>query len=901
MLRDRTGWRNPGYFATGCEVAPRNSTYALLVRHRLGRSLVKPALHLFPTRQVLRRAVKIMAREGVGSWIVVALVVGALASLHQTNTFSMTDGRFFDTASSAGRADRPAVVIVERDAAFARMGPDRHAKLEQLLAQLGAERIGYLGISRRAGPARPPIPVVQAVAPRPLPASDRWVLPRNHTTALQGARALPAAQYGIYRRQWTALDGIEGPVPTFETALADRTTGSVERFFVRIPASQSIPAITASQILNGQLAAGELAGTVAILAGPDTLRGSLTTPLAPNTRSTSEAEFRAYGVQALRTGRLVLPARDWEALLLIMALGMATAFAFQRSDPKRLAVLLPVAINAMTIAIAWAALEFAGRLLPLTAMLAAPWLVAFLRVLGRERRQDRRLEDSAARAVQHAFGRSALREGARLPEFLRDAARLAAVDQSLLIERRSDGQIGALTAHNAELSDITLSPAELEPMLDRLRRRPAAIAADTIVPGWTGQARMTWLGGTGRDLYWLYTLPQTGNVRRSAFLVRAIAGSFRELFRWRAHLNSRDRLDERFVPVDSKVASAISLIAQSSDQIRHGFDTVGTAVMIFHMVGSPLHANAPMQDLYRQAGLAVSETSLVEALLALTELDGERIDAMLQDLLLHGGEMRVPMRQLGPEERIFRVAAPSRIARSRERVIVLEAIDVSELHRAADLRQAVALFMDLQLRNDFEAIMLGSELASDPRVTVEQVRPIVSRITETTRRAIDRLDEVAELVRADIWNLAESSYPVDARSVVIDAVERSQEFAQELSVELVTELPGASGFTIAEPAALGAMMRAMLRVLIADTPQGDTVRLTLEELEERTHIRISGGFGIALERLLQLLSGQEGEALGEFRAISDGMSKAVQWDASVSYWGREADGFGFNIDLRRIG
>lgn len=850
----------------------------------------------------MRRLARVLAREGVGSWVAIVLVVGALAALHQSETFTVTDGRLFDAATTREAASRPTVVIVELDREFAARGAGKGTRLEAALERLGVERVGYLETRSLAPEAGSAIPAVIGLSPSQIPASDRWQLPAiAGMQAAPSARVLASAQYGIYRQQWSALPGMDADIPTFETALSGRTTDDIERFYVRMPASQSIPVITATQVLEGQLAVGELAGTVAILAGPDTLQGSLTTPLSPSSRATSEARFRAHAVQALRTGRIVLPARSWEAWLLIALIGVAIGVAYMRSDPKRLAILLPLAATLMVLAIGWASLQFAGRLLPVTAMVLVPWIVSFLRVLGRERWQDRRLEESSARAVQHAFGRSALREGARLPEFVRNAARLAGVEKSLLIERKADGTIGPLNAYNAEFSDIALSSRELDTTLSQIRDRRAARRATEIVPDWPAQAMMTWLGGTERDIYWLYTLPNSANARKSAHLVRAITASFRELFRWRAHLNARKSLDQRYVPIDDKVASAISLVAQSSDQIRHGFDTVGTAVMIFHMVGSPLHANAPMHELYRQAGLTVGEATLTEALLRLTELDEERIEAMLQDLLLNGGEMRVPMRSFGPEEYIFRIAVPKRIARSRERVIVLEAIDVSELHRAADLRQAVALFMDLQLRNDFEAIMLGSELASDPRVTGEQVKPIVARITETTRRAIDRLDEVADLVREDISNLEGASYPVDARTLVIDAMERTADFARDLDVRIETELPGASGFTIAEPTALGAMLRAILRVLIADTPQGDSVKLRLEELDGRTHIRISGGFGIALERLLQLLSNHEGEAIGDFRTISEGMALAVQWDASVSYWGRESDGFGFNINLRRIG
>ena len=884
-------------------VAPRN--FSALADGRGWRALITQIASKNPAK-ALRNFARILAREGVGSWLVILVAAGALASLHQVDAFQVTDTRFFDEVSTRAAGSRPVVAIVERDAAFERQGDQRFAGLEAAVVRLGVARLGYLGGRETNSASRDGIAdkltIVEGLTPKKLPASDAWSLTDGGSRGtVTAARVLASAQYGIYRQQWSAIAGEGQDIETFETALAGQGSPNRERFYVRMPGEQSIPVISASQILSQQFAAGDLAGAAVIVAHPRQLSGTMTTPLTPDQRTTSEAEFRAFAVQNLRSASAVLPAQIWEAWLLTVAFAIVVGIAYHRSDPKRLAVLLPLAANILALVLSYAALELADRLLPLTAMLLAPWLVTFLRVLGRERYQDRRLEESASRAVQHAFGRSALREGARLPDFLNNAARLAAVERSLLIERRGDGTLGMLNATAATFDDIALEPSALGLILDRLRDRHAVIPATEIVPSWEGNARITWLGGTGRDLYWLYTLPKTGDPRKSAHLVRAISASFRELFRWRAHLNARKSQDQRFVPIDDKVASAISLVAQSSEQIRHGFDTVGTAVMIFHMVGSPLHANAPMQEIYRQAGLTVSETSLREALQALTDLDDLRIDAMLQDMLLNGGEMRVPMQRFGAEERIFRIAAPTRIARSRERVLVMEAIDVSELHRAADLRQAVALFMDLQLRNDFEAIMLGSELAMDPRVTADKVRPIVARITETTRRAIDRLDQVAGLVREDIWDLEDASYPVDARSIVLEAAERSSEFAEDFSVQIETDVPDASGFTIAEPAALGAMLRAILRVLIADTPQGDSVQLKLEELDGRTHIRISGGFGIALERLLQLLSENESDAVGDYRTISEGMARAVQWDASVSYWGREADGFGFNINLRRIG
>ncbi|MEM8725672.1 MAG: hypothetical protein AAGE86_09145 [Pseudomonadota bacterium] len=503
--------------------------------------------------------------------------------------------------------------------------------------------------------------------------------------------------------------------------------------------------------------------------------------------------------------------------------------------------------------------------------------------------------------MQTSFNRSALREGARLPQFLGSAAQYAGVERSLLVELMPDGKLEAVAANNASIDDIAIGPKKLGIILKDLRETFTVRDADDIVPGWEGDARIGWVGAGDQHLFWLHTRPATTTPGKSAHLVRAIVTSFRELFRWRADLNARESQESRYLPVDNKVASAIALVANESEQVRRGFDTIDTAVIIFHLIGSPLHANEAMQELYREAGLNLFDTSLSKALLALTELDEERVEALIEDLMLNGSEMRMPMRDLGRSERMLRLAAPARNAHGADRILVLEAIDMRDVNRAADLRKAVAKFIDLQLRNDFEAILLGSQLASDERLGGEQVRSVVERISETARRATGRLDEVASLVRSETRDLTEACYPVDATSVVKDAVARASGLANELGVTIEADHPGVSGFTLAEPVALADMLVAMLRVVIADTPQNGVVKIKLEELQGRTHIRISGGFGIGFDRLLWLMANYEEGAVGEYKVIGEGMATVTRWSASVSYWGSQANGFGFNVDLRGVG
>ena len=851
-----------------------------------------------------RRLWQILAREAVGAWLGPVLLAAALSALHLAGAFTLADGLLFDAVTTRERGLSPRVVLIEQSP----QGAARQAVLERRLAQLGVRRIGYLtpratsdaslpsAARRPAGPT-----VIHAFGARPIPASDKWQLAGTAPFGAEAAaRIAPLSEYGIYRGHRSAIPGRAGAIPTFEAMLAGRKAGPGD-FLIRMPRGQNIPTFGADQLIGGQLRRGELSGLVAIVASPDALVPRYTTPLTPGGQGMSEARLRAFAVQNLVTGHEVRRSSPWEAGLLLLIAALVPALGYSRVDPKRFAVALPLMASVLVLAGGLAAVQLANKLPPVTALLLVPWIVTYQRVLLREAKQDRRLESAAARAMQHSFVRSALREGARLPEYLGTASRIAGIGQSLLIEQLPGGRIAELHAQSASLGDLDADPRSLAHAFDRLRGSSLSIAAQQFVPGWGCAARMSWLGTAKGDLFWIHGVPQTQFLRKSQRLVRAMTTSFRELFRWRADLNARARHDERHAPIDDRVASAIALISRESEQVHHGIDALDTAVAIFHLIGSPLHANARMREIFRAAGLGMGEADLPLALLYLTGLDEAQIDAAIQNLLLNGGKMRIPMRDLDHSERMIRLAVPERLGKREGRVLVIEAIDVASLNRAADLRQAVATYIDAQLRNDLEAILLGADLAMDPRIKGEQIKPLVGRIAEIARRGTGRLDEVTGLTRASNSQSAEACYPLDARRLVLDARNQVAEFAQDLAVGIDADIPGISGFTMAEPRALGEMLGAMLRVVLADTPRGEAVVLRLEELEGRTRIRIAGGFGMAFERLVDLLSGGPDEAVGDFKLVAEGMARALQWDASVSYWGREADGFGFTVDLRRIG
>lgn len=843
-------------------------------------------------------------RRVLAPFVTPLLIAAVLAALVALGAFRVTDGMLFDAVTTLEGPRESKVILVEQDEAFLSAPEGRSNALAEAARTLGARQVAFL---QDPGDLSDPRVIRGRTASR-VPGKSSWQIEgEGQPGAVAAMIAAPA--YGIHRVQLGWLDGEAGRLPLVETAAAGLLPRQ-QQYYVRMSNRQPVARIDASQILGGQLGTGELDGLVVLVAplpGSDVRR--IVTPAAPDGPAISGAEFSARALQTLLDGSASYRMPPWQSALAILALCLSLAILFRRIDPKRLAIPLVLALTVVLLGLGWLMLEFGNLLLPLTALIAGLWIVTGLILVRSERTQDRKLDRIVGRAVNSSLRRMATRDQSNLPHFLLSSAKLIGVERMLLFSIDTEGRAEELAALYASLDDLPSSAGSLSRQLGKVRASHRPQPAGQLLASEEGAspAQLAWLGqarGTG-SIYWLFAFGEertAGKDDERERLAMALAHSYQLLHQWQADIASRMRQERGLEPIEGRLASALSLITDQASQVRAGLDALDTAVMVYHLIGFPLHANRQMEDFFELAGIPLAEASLAEALPQLTELGPRRVEAMLRDLLRNGGEMRVPARKVDTHKRILRVAAPEKLARGGERVIVLEAIDISELDRLAELRLAVSTFIDSQLRNDLEAIALGARLAHDRRMDGAASDRVIQRIADLAKRATGRLEEVAELTResqVDILALS-PSYPVEARKTVEKALADVSRFAADLDVQVEADLPGISGFSVAEPVALAAMIEAMLRVVIADTAQGGTVKLVQEEDLNRTVIRISGGVGIAFERLCATLDAPTEAIPEEFRDIVVGMRQAIGWNASVSYFSAVGGGYNFTIELKRI-
>lgn len=845
----------------------------------------------------------------IDSWRRVAIgllplaVALLLAYAQDRGLLDFADARFFDAVTLSEAGQPPRVVLIAVGPADDGSNPGLALDLVRAAQRLGVARVAFTTapmVDFAAAEVPAGFVVVASRAER-IPGTARWRLtgapPEPRIAA--GAHVLAAAQSGVHRRQLGELPGAAGPLATFEALAAGRAPRP-DADWLRLTPNHNLPRLRAEQLLAGEIGARALAGTILLVepsaAGP--ARG-VATARDQASGVMSPSAFSAAAIQTFADGRGVRPASALESLMLLVALAAISGLIYLRSDPKRIIPLFLLTGLAAILAAAWLSLQFANLLLPVTALVLSLPISALLVLLRAELSEDRNLRRFVTQAINLSSHQVLLKDLGRMPEFLGSTAEILGIERHLVFEQRGR-KLEALFARNASLDDLSGGKSAVLATLRRAARAPYPIDAAALVPGWPLAARLVSLGpGEGRR-FWLYGYPETAH-SAALHTAGAIAADFRAIQQLRVDLGAGSDRSVGYRPADEWAGGAVQLVADHASLVSSGIDGLETAVIVFHPIGYPLHANLTMAALYDALGLVLAETSLPRLLAALTELDAERIATSLNDLLLHGGEMRVNCREIDTRKRQLRVAARREASSDMPRTLSLEVIDVSEPRRLAQLRLSISSMLDVNIRNDLEAIGFALAVARSGKLDAARQDKVLGQIETAVDRAADRLDAISPHLRADIGEGPGESFPIDATAVVKEACELVEPLAETHGISLNTDAPGISGYAIADPKLLTEMVGAMLQIVIADCAPGEAVTVVLSEATERTRITVSGGIGMAFERLYAALELSDAASHGPFGNIARGMGAALGWGAVVSYSSQVGKGYRFVIELRRIG
>ena len=232
--------------------------------------------------------------------------------------------------------------------------------------------------------------------------------------------------------------------------------------------------------------------------------------------------------------------------------------------------------------------------------------------------------------------------------------------------------------------------------------------------------------------------------------------------------------------------------------------------------------------------------------------------------------------------------------------MVLEVFDTTELARLSDLRRAVSEFVDVQMRNDLETIALGAALARKSDGNEGRRLRMIDKIVQATQTATSRLDSMNALARNVPVAKEFTAHPIQLAPIAEKVRAQLVDLAASYEVEIELNLPGVSGYSVGDPFVLSKMLEALLRLVIADSPPESKISVSLVEEAARSHINVSGGFGMARERLKQAFAAPPRNEIPEFEIIKESALVITGWGADFTYESETGRGYYFDLTLRRI-
>ena len=829
--------------------------------------------------------------------LIAALIAGAL---HLAGIFTIADGIVFDRLSTRSVAAEPKVAIVERSE------PIDAATLASAGLALGAERVVFLSDPQADfAPLQPnlreKVSIGLAIDPRlenvpsalddlrPKPGKPRY-LPRLESEP----------QYGVHRTLTAWLGDGKNRIGTLETAVANDLPAT-RTYYVSMPGSLSFAVLSADQLVNGDLADGDLDGLTILVATRAELESNrLATPLDPNRQSISPAQFSAFAMQSLASGKAIHKTGPIVSAIAIVLSAMVAGLGGILLRRRFIALVLG-AVLCLAIALGgWVSLELLSLILPFGGIWAAIILSTLGTLFLQERRKDARLESALVEAIGQTVSHTAFRNRDNLPALLQATALTAGIERMLLLSPADPFADNPPASLHAQVSDLTATGRERLFELSQALSEGSSQAANDVVPSWPGEVRLRMIGTEDEPLYWLYTFGDQPDADAGELVAGNLAHSFLAMQKSHASLSAQQRGLRVVDPVDFRVVNAIDLIARHGRQLRKAMDQLDASVMVFDVVGFPLNANSQMIDLLDASGLNPQTALLPEIIETLTDLSQGQSEALLRDVLREGGEASAPITGIPGIHAVLRVSSPDPARSSRENVLVLEAFDTTELARLSDLRLAVSEFVDVQMRNDLESIALGAALARKSASDEGRRIRMIDRIVHAAQSATTRLDEMNRLAHSMPHAHQFAAHPIQLRPVIEKSHARVLEMAKLYDVGIELSLPSVSGYSVGDPYVLSSMLEALLRLVIADSPPGGAVTIALTEQEMLSTIAIAGGFGMASERFQQALDAPPRKEIPEFQTVKEGLIAMSAWGADFSYETETSKGYSFILTLRRI-
>lgn len=713
--------------------------------------------------------------------------------------------------------------------------------------------------------------------------------------------------FGYFRSKSPSLQSAAG-LPDFATQLFVKAPSAYWIHY--LPRDSALATFDWDIATQGKLPSRFLADKLVVIATdtadyeePLDLRSS------PLPQPVPAATFVAQSLQALSDGRRLV-ATEWRQTILVAALvsfmvGFMLVRLRDRAHP--LHYLAGVAcILAVTVLLASTFQVMFPLSEALFAFTAAWWTHRFILDTNRRRRLRRQLiRMELITAGKDGSDTLTIEHWRSLVAATADTLGLSR--QNFLV-RPAFGKLVELSGDSDTIKK--LSPAQRRALRQGIRASGEGTALLPLPSSDTapseGLEKESWLitapTPTGARAGWLVTCDQdvlSASSPRRAMLVAATERLL-HLYPFSQKQDVSQTLDERI----AERARHLSKEAATLDALIH---STASAFAVFDLVGLFLRQNNQMREISSQSGINVGKSSLTGCIRTITGLSERVVNTLLFEMLADGEPRRLPAAGLDLRQKfVLRVSVDTGQKSLSEGqalgpTVLTELIDVTESQRLDEARRSVAQFFDQQLRNDFEAINLVSEMLDDPDVDDGMRTGLLQRLKSVTLRTTERMATFDVALGEMTGKLATQTVPQELRRALDDVCDMMIANGRKKKLNVEFDRPMLLSLVLAGVSGLPETLRALGWLCIADAPYSGTVRLQADETPDAIIVTIrSEGHGLPAEVVRQILDGSGRRLPDELRDVADAVETVREWGGSIGLESGLDRGLTCTLTLERV-
>ncbi len=871
---------------------------------------------------------------------ILSIWIASLAGL-----FSLIDANLGDLFVRTAPSDASVVsniLLVETDADES---PENRERIVENLQKYNPERIvlteppnspaeSFISLSRRY----PNVVLGRSLrsdAAGAEPSLSPWPLDPGTDVPKFGVAAIPPPSYGIYRTQYAYVNVSGGNYPGLESAAAGLVVSESlpDTFLVNFQAGYgSIPRISSQRALSGDIVPELVAGKY-VLIGKKQIPGEpgISTPITPDAPM-SRLEFHGYALGTLLSGKTGKTVSAAIALSLIAAVA-AVSFSMHCGLSAVLFQWLAFPVAAAYLVAAWGFLVFWNIRLPAVEMLLAHFVASagfFLRRVNAQEADLRRM----------AIETSSWLSKRVLPKGFADSSEqwtLAAsmVNQTLDLTRtiflesiEGEKRVKEVAGLHCSLSDIAERRRDFTrtPYKTALEEsEPLKLESDFLkpIPDDSGERELQYLVPlrfAGMVMgFWAFGIYPSGkkNIPRFETTIAIFAEQLGELLhrRMRKRRESISRSGrEGFFSFQEGKRGYLRDLKQSADLIERrlsllesAIESGETAIVLFDLFGRVLFINRRMIDLLKGSDLAPFQMTPMDLTMALAGGSADKFRELLRFFIFESDTFTLSAKLPSETDRRFLLhmrrpipagglAEEVRTSPFKSSGILFELVEVTDIAKAGEYKDAFLSSVTTGLRRDLEPIVLAADLLAEEKLP-SRLKASCSEILK--RRVADMISLVQnagnELAKENFHTLDER-YPLDPTEPLKKAVEALAPEVAGRRLEIEIEAPESKSLVCAGPNALVDVFKAILSVLVGDAATDTKIKIDVINTDDGIIFTFANkGFGIPNAAFQRYLFERDEVGTPEFRRLRRAVVQARQWGADIRASSEVGEGMRFTL------